>query len=724
MTPRRRSRFVLSTGAALLVTAAASAQPTPIFPHRPPPAPTTRPPSSGPPASFGQSATDLRGRFGVDMATRLLSSLDPEDRLRGIERASEVEGTEALALLVQQVDSGSQTRADPRAMILVARGLARSVDQEKARTALVGMLSLPQPSTIGRGSDEGDPVARMQLARQTAALALASSRDERAYEQLVLAARAPGPAQAPALLALAAYPSPTLHHRLAGALLPPAMMRMLGETGDLRALDALRASLRAADPVSRASALLSLATLGDARTLEAAKAAMSEKDTRVRAAAAEALIVLDAPEKAKAVEALLGDDATAAAGVSLAERVSSDAITKALVARLGTTVDPAARAAIVAALGRSTDPQAIKQLLALLRDKMLQGDAAQAIARSPNPYAPAAVEAMLAHPEFKRLGLRAWTVRALLRGEKVGAGRELAERMAQSTDGAERAVGVFALVALGLRDVEEALADKDARVRRAGATAALAHLDVKERRALAAAFRAEKDPETQQVLALGLVDGDPEALATTTTLVDHAESGGPDAPLCALALARRMDDKLETKVTALFASRDPVLRAHVARGLGMSEAKDAVGRLANAYRFEADASVRRAIVRALVARRGPDESAPARTATLKTAARLDPDPTVRFLASRALAGRAEALALPSPAEVAWLRALSADGGPPPSGMVGALRRSDDLALPVAFDDDGYALVPGTPPGDAHLVLAPRLPTTSGPSARDGKLETR
>jgi len=31
-------------------------------------------------------------------------------------------------------------------------------------------------------------------------------------------------------------------------------------------------------------------------------------------------------------------------------------------------------------------------------------------------------------------------------------------------------------------------------------------------------------------------------------------------------------------------------------------------------------------------------------------------------------------------------------------------------VPIAFDDDGFALVPSMPPGEARLVLAPRLPT--------------
>jgi hypothetical protein len=37
-------------------------------------------------------------------------------------------------------------------------------------------------------------------------------------------------------------------------------------------------------------------------------------------------------------------------------------------------------------------------------------------------------------------------------------------------------------------------------------------------------------------------------------------------------------------------------------------------------------------------------------------------------------------------------------------------RSDGLAVPLVFDEDGFAIVAGVPPGDARLVLAPRLPS--------------
>jgi hypothetical protein len=60
-------------------------------------------------------------------------------------------------------------------------------------------------------------------------------------------------------------------------------------------------------------------------------------------------------------------------------------------------------------------------------------------------------------------------------------------------------------------------------------------------------------------------------------------------------------------------------------------------------------------------------------------------------------------------EVAWLRLTQSTGEAPGRAFVGSLVRSDGMAVPVVFDDEGHALVPGLPPGEARLMLAPALP---------------
>ncbi|MEO8800214.1 MAG: hypothetical protein ABI551_20145, partial [Polyangiaceae bacterium] len=89
------------------------------------------------------------------------------------------------------------------------------------------------------------------------------------------------------------------------------------------------------------------------------------------------------------------------------------------------------------------------------------------------------------------------------------------------------------------------------------------------------------------------------------------------------------------------------------------------------------------------------------------AAFCDPDTQARLFAARALAGL-PVDTKPALTEIAWLSITTADGAKPPAGMLGYVVRSDGLALPVVFDDDGFALVPNVPPGPARLVLAPRF----------------
>ena len=179
-----------------------------------------------------------------------------------------------------------------------------------------------------------------------------------------------------------------------------------------------------------------------------------------------------------------------------------------------------------------------------------------------------------------------------------------------------------------------------------------------------------------------------------------------------MALARRSGDELTAQVDALLASSDPTLRAHVARGLGASHAHDAAGRLAQAYAFEPDVEVRRALVQALAAR-VDDAGAPARREALALAARLDPNRVVRDIAARAAEGTAPGRG-PATDEVAWVRLLAAPGASLPPWTTGTLTCADGLSRPLVFDDDGYALVGGLPSGEARLRLASAVTAYESP----------
>jgi len=741
MTARRRAPWL---AAAIVVATAATALGQPVrrpFPVPVPPTPTatvTATAAAPAPSSALESSHDLRARFGIEIANRLVHSGDPRERLQGIVRAGQLGSPEAVALLASAADPTGSGRSDPRALIEIARALAPFAGQAAARSALLATVSAAPSARAIRlgdpGGDDGDAAGRLLLARQTAAMALASSGDARAIDGLLSVARTPGPSQPIAVQALTAHPPPP-HVSLGSTLLllTPQVIGMVVDLGDLRALPGLRQAGRASDAPTRAAALVALGEMGDGRAVELARLALAEREPRLRAAGAEALVLLDAPERLAAVEALIGDDATADAGVRLARRADGPGIARALAARAAAASDPELRAAAVFALGRSTAPDATRALAAFVKDPELQGDAAHALARSPHAGALAVIERMMAErsPAMRRLGVRAALVRALTRGERSGELLGVAEQLSASRDVTDRALAAFVKVALGELALARALAERDPAVRRAAAAASLAARSAASDALLLRAAAREHDATTRVVLFAGLAGGDPDGDVTTLTLAERAQAGEADAPLAAMALARRIDVKADAAVDALLASRDRVVRAHAARGLGASDAPDAVGRLAAAYTYEPDASVRAAIVAALAARTGPaDAAAPARLETLGVAARLDPDRGVRFTAGRALGVDRDVRAArissspPRPrdrdatdaTEVVWLRLVAlarpTAATPPaaiPSGMTATLVRADGLAIPVSFDDDGYALVLGVPPGEGRLVLAPRLP---------------
>lgn len=648
----------------------------------------------------------LRGRFGPQVVARLLRG-DDDDRLRGIARAASDGSAEAVALLTQLQDTG--LRSDPRAPIELARALASFSDQDAARAKLVAMVGAPAGLGGRRGDDatgDSDPVSRIELARAIAAMALAGSGQAKAVDELVRVSKTGGPGQAAAIAALVASGvSP-----YASNPEPPSSAlsaRYYGDSGDLRLLDALAtAQARATDAPTRSAALLALANAGDQRALPAAKVMMGEQqDARLREAAAEAMTLLDAPERFHAVEVLLADAATASVGVRLAERVQDANVVHALMARMA-LLPPAERDSVVVALGHGRLDDALKALVSLLPDARLGPAAAHAIARSPHPGAMAAIEKI----GDRRLAVRAYVLRRALRGETSGTMEGVVASLAASKDARDRAMAAMAAVAADASSLPRLLDDADPRVRRMAAMGARASGDARTEAVLLAALAKEKDEPTRVVLSAALRGGDPEGTVPTLVLVDRAEGAGPDAPLAVTALTVRAtddDEALKKKLDAFLASRDPLVRAYAARGLARSSVRDATGRLASAYRYEADVLVRRSIVFALAARRG-DESAPARAQTLDYAARLDPDSVVRLAAKRTLASLP---VTPDPVvrEAAWLRVVAPEGSVMPQNLAASYVAADGTVAPLVFDDDGFALVLGVAPGEGRLILAPRVP---------------
>ncbi len=651
----------------------------------------------------------LRSRFGTDRAEALLRSGSSEEIRRGIARAAAAGTPEAVTLLVAQADQPN----DELGIIDLVRALAPFAKEDAARQKLVSLLDAsarplhPTHDEHARASTAAF-AAHVDFARRIAARALVASRDPKALDAIYAAAREGGPGQENALRALASDPGATTDTPPA-APTSAAAVRALAQSGDLRVLDTLLAKTQPpTDATTRAAALIALGQLGDGRVRPIAIAAFADCDGEVRAAAGEALVAIDAPERFLAVQHLLSAPDTASAGVRLAERAQDATVVKALSATYAATSDRDLRLRIIAALGRGVaGDDGMKILGGLAADPRLGGDAVLAIARSPNASATATLERLAGVRAMRRLAVRGYVLRELLRHERSGALDRAIDDLHDSHDSADRALATFARVALGREDAARALEDRDPAVRRAAAMGTLSRWDgrtLPESQTLLRRWARETDEPTRVVLALGLLDGDPGALVPTLGLEARVEAGGADAPLAATALAARKGDAVKDRVDALLASSDPILRAHVARGLGASEEPSATGRLAEASRYEAEPLVRLAETTAL-ARRAP---APVRDAMLALDARLDPEARIREIASRALSGA------PSPApwpvrEVAWLRVATDAGAAPSRPFVAAYVTAEGVAIPIAFDADGYALVPGIPPGDGRIVLTPVLP---------------
>jgi hypothetical protein len=204
-------------------------------------------------------------------------------------------------------------------------------------------------------------------------------------------------------------------------------------------------------------------------------------------------------------------------------------------------------------------------------------------------------------------------------------------------------------------------------------------------------------------LSTSLASFESAQLVPSDVLLDLIEARGLGAPLAARALAARDSRSLRPKLLALLSNDDALLRSHVALGLGRSSESSALGVLTRAYRFETDASVRLAIVRALATRREP-----ARERSLRLARDLDGSPAVRQAAALGLASVAPAPESPGP-ETLWLELDSQEAAGPAAGAAGVrgalVVTASGVALPAFADPDGVLLLPALPSGPFELRLA-------------------
>ena len=696
----------------------ARAQPNPTLRRRPPPgvapvAPHVNERVDGTTAEEQRplESRALRGRFGLDVAERLLRTQNANDRRRAIERAGSLGTPESVGFLVEQASRISSGDGDGRVAIACARALSSFADSERARGALYDLTVMPSRLA---GRDPGsleDPYddSSRDRARNMAALALARTREPRALTLLADTIRSNGAGASAAKSALYAYPpeKPTI---TTGTIAPQALDFVVA-SGDLRAFPAVLALTEATEDQTRARAIRAMADLRDARVVAIATPLLGHEKPEVRVAATYALARLGVPGAEKALLGLMETDVTAA--IEMSEWVQSDAVTKVLATTAVAGPSPELRAAATLALGHQAGDLAARSLLTLSQSSTVTYEAVHALSRSPAPIAMRALETLLgaapkdaAAQATRRLAARGYLVRAMIRGERSMLAEEKLAELERSTDSMDRAVAIQARVALGLADAAARLSSTDKDQRRA-VLMGLFSRDRAARALIAERLVKDDDAAVRELASVALLfDDDTAPKVTSAWLSDRATSGGADAPLAVLAYVRRAEEKDLAKVDVFLASSDAVVRIHAARGLGTAVMPQSTGRLANLYAFDPDARVRKAALRALLQR--PEKTAPLYLSTLREAATLDPDADVRFVAQAALSEKK--VAPPQENEAAWLRVSSGTAPAARADVYTATYLSPDgLATPMVFDREGHAVVLRLPPGKGLLRMTPVLP---------------
>jgi hypothetical protein len=430
---------------------------------------------------------------------------------------------------------------------------------------------------------------------------------------------------------------------------------------------------------------------------------MASGDAALKLIGAEILLLSGASDARRAILPLLAAPATRAPAFRLASRSPGPELLTVAGEAAGTSDDTGKLALFV--LGRLGGASAVSRLEALLRNPARAWDAAFALARAPGDEARRALEAAQSNPALLRLAARAGIVRVLTLGDEP---HDLGDtlRALRFEDPADRAAG-FGLP----RSARRASAhwSRDLVVVRAAAHASLV-LKRKARERWPSASRS-KATEARALRSRSRSRIRPTVsmrLDAPASFVGRGDE--PIAPLSIVALGGASSRRRRGSPVAR--SEDPVRRS--AAFAPVEPLASAAGRLADAWRFEPDRAVRRAIIVALAQR-----SEPSRLAALGLAARLDPDTEVRESAGLGLLGR-----LPSPighgregcsrggsrvsgCHVAWISLVPSAPAPASavSARAGSLVDASGLSLPVVSDPDGVLVVPGIWPGDASFRLA-------------------
>jgi HEAT repeat protein len=643
------------------------------------------------PPSLGRST--LRTHLGIEVAQALLKEQSAEQRQRGFERLGSVGTAQALDLLLKSFESGGAARSAQDRLIAV-RALSAHAFVPQVREFLVRVM-------VGVGSNPGRSEPIDGLIEAAAALALARTGDGAALTALGKVLCQPGHVAETAGDALLAFPPRDLRPVLAGARTPSrAAVAFFGELADPRAMPLLRQSVHSAPAEVRAEAAVSLARLGDRDTLDLARHWLAhENGAEFRSAAARILVTLRASDSGPAVVSLFGQEATRKTALELANSAVVPELAEPLM-RAARSASREDHEALFAALGVSGSRAALSFLASALGARETSSAAALALARSPATEAEAAIEQALQSRITRRAAVRASLVRKQALARAPSGLSEALDALSSSRDPSDRALFVQASALLSPSEASALLERAtDVELRALSRCALFPQLA----RALSERLAVEPNRSLREALAAGLTSLEAAERVPSDVLLALIEARGLAAPLAARALSVRDSRSLRPKLLSLLESDDPLLRSHVALGLGRSNESSALGVLSRAYRFETDSSVRLAIVRALATR--PE---PARERTLRLARDLDASLSVRQAAALALAKAAPAADLPGP-DSAWLE-LTAAGNPAGRANRAAVRgaliiTASGLAIPAFADPDGVLLLPALAGGPFELRLA-------------------
>ena len=626
----------------------------------------------------------LVARVGVEPLATLLVAPELSERLRGIQRLAGL-GTPAALQRLLRFAFERKAQLGARECLTLARALGPHAADAETQVVLALLMNLRPAASSGHAELE-----LFELARGTAALALARSRSAAALRALGGALRTAGPGAVLAEQALQAYPPADLDQLLAVPGEPSAeLARLLGVLGDQRAFHPLRAWVRGESAEVRAAAAVALTQLGELETVPLAREWLSSSLPVLRRAAVEILVLAQEPGAARA----LGDelqserqrgDAVAARALGFPDAVLLQTL-------LPPSPDEHGSPEAWTLLGRIGGDAATSQLEAGLRRPEAAFAAAHALSRLPGPGAHAALQRALDGQLALPLVVRVAALRSALWDEHFEGLSARLEALGRSRSAAERAAGAWgASLASSVGALAELASGDEVRIEAAANNALWFDDEVLE----AAAQLLSKAAPGRARSALGLVLLRPSGRrgVTSRVLSELVLEGSAAAPLALRALASRDDARFDAFAEAYLEHPDPILRCHVARGLGESTRTSAIGALARSYEFESDATVRQALVRALSQRRGLTARR-----TLELAAQLDPSQRVRAAARLGLGG-VELGDPPRGSEFFWAELRSTAGSAsepaPAGGATGLLHVAPGLALPVFADPAGILVVAG------------------------------